>query len=972
MDKEFTSPNREEKNHLNNTQKDILSNQGMSLRDNNTDQLAKTLLLKSEVGISTSANRTYDNGLGQFLKSERFSLSNKKTLGNSFKIQNDSGFFDSQKQPNSSFLNSFISGGVEGEIKKNHIQLSNFEDPSKKKESNFYKKKETGEKGNDFVDFHHSPKEYKGESFRDNDEFGYGDSLKESQITADQKMGLPINESVSKLDKFKNRRKPGENKKNQNKRKQSTKKIDNAKNKKKSKTPSKNRRSNSFTDIKTPKKNKNKAGITRRNTVVSSRDNKPSKKGIRKSDTMNPKSERKVAKNKGRRDNKPPQKGKAPPRNKKRDQKNKGKDKTRDKNNQDKKRNNRTGKSTNRNKKSKRKKIEESEEESREGSSLSFHSELSDISIINKKYGDGNYIDDILRKCSLRYGKFRSYAKVPYGHKLLVKGLLIDILNNIIKTKLGNRRHQSFMVPKRKPVSDVKVLKKYFKGEINQPEISNFNRPRSGTSPVPGFRNPAQSVILPKGPNRSRQGFDLDRSLIKNFIFDQKDETLPTENILADLDKSINKTKERKRRELNKSINIINRKSRNLNKSINIISYKPKRNLNKSINIISYNPKNKNRRATQNFNLLDADSNIRKPVKKKERKMQNFTMLDRVRVKKNSDQIEEDKQVSYDSPQKETKPRNMRKSLSNKYHVVEMEEAKDYQSKTDSNNKQAAFNDNNFVPINAKQNFSKQNRETDFIENDRSHSEILKINNALSNKKEYQERKKHLISMFKKMIIFSSKIEELKESLFNNPKFNIINIFGLYDEENCGELNMEDFMDFTADIGFKTTGKRMERLLIYLKGSESQSGKKGLGLNEFLKLFFPFSMNSQSVHTLYKKRQQDRRELGNDFEEGKVIIKENELTAMRAILNLLVKKIEDISNITSNFSGVNLDELFYIITMGKKEEISWKVLDEFFEDNDLNFIEEDLVHVFRDFNCKNLTVISFSDFEGFFNYNRGI
>lgn len=54
------------------------------------------------------------------------------------------------------------------------------------------------------------------------------------------------------------------------------------------------------------------------------------------------------------------------------------------------------------------------------------------------------------------------------------------------------------------------------------------------------------------------------------------------------------------------------------------------------------------------------------------------------------------------------------------------------------------------------------------------------------------------------MIIYNSKIEEMRHKIFeNNPEFNLLGIFDIYDENQDGSIDKEEFKRFIEELGVK-------------------------------------------------------------------------------------------------------------------------------------------------------------------------
>ena len=967
-----------------------------------TDALDNTLNLNYNNMINTNQNRPYEGSPTKSSWKDQRESTLSQTMQGQMRAYGLPPKVDTDEpgdKSNTSILGSFIQGGVDDKIRKHPINFKEQQEKEMKKKEQELKKKE---KDNSFINFSRESIDQDNNSV--DTEFNTQEQntlLNESQYQLDPKNGIPVNESVSRLSKFKSKRKTGATRKGKEEPKQVKKTREKSSNKGvtkksntktgKSKTPVKRSKSKTMAEPRTPKKNIDKSGIKRTKTMTTNRPGKSGKTPVKRTNTMVSKTPKnKVAgPRKSKMGDKLPLKGKGPVKDPKKNFKSKRstivepktkKTNTRGTKSPITRKGTKTGRQTKQPAKRKARQVESEDEfsVSEELLSDSVRSELSNISIINKKYGDGNYIDDILRKCTLKYGIHRGYAKVPYSSKLFVKKTLIEVLNDIIENKLVDKpnKTRAFTKPA-KNVRNLGMLNQFIKGPSYKNDFST-NQGKRTTLPL--NRLPAQSVILPKTTQQRHRKteFDLEKSLIKNFMYDQKDEMLPTDNILADLDKSLVKSK---RHDMNKSFNIINQRPKNeLNKSINIISYAPKKNLNKSINIINYNPKKSSKRSTGTFSVLNPSE-----PSKSERKMQNHNIVSMKATKKEGYDIQGQNPMIFNSERQNIKAKPFNTNFINQYQLKDDDQKKSFLDEfgaTQTQNQLNHITDSDFGGIKLSDNnspLSNINNNVKFTkhkstveqpnDDDRSQCEIMKLNDALSDKSNVMEHTRTMLNMFKKIIVYSSKIEDLKQSIFEkNPDFNIVSIFELYDEDHNGELTQEEFTDLTMDIGIKLSDKKLQKLIYYLKGTNPGNRKRSLTFAEFINLFYPFSMDNTYVHELYYNNQEKRRQNEMSYDEDGVVIQEEDFLTMRSILTLLIKKLDDITKMIHSLQNEDLKILYYIITGGRKTDITWKILDDFFEQHDITFIEEDLVHVFRVMNSKNYATISFTDFEAFFDH----
>lgn len=84
----------------------------------------------------------------------------------------------------------------------------------------------------------------------------------------------------------------------------------------------------------------------------------------------------------------------------------------------------------------------------------------------------------------------------------------------------------------------------------------------------------------------------------------------------------------------------------------------------------------------------------------------------------------------------------------------------------------------------------------------------------LSIKQEQEEEKEQrLCRMFKIILIYTSKMEDIKNKIFQkNQDFDILGIFEIYDEDMDGCLSEEDFERFLEDLDLKIPLETMVKL----------------------------------------------------------------------------------------------------------------------------------------------------------------
>ncbi len=249
--------------------------------------------------------------------------------------------------------------------------------------------------------------------------------------------------------------------------------------------------------------------------------------------------------------------------------------------------------------------------------------------------------------------------------------------------------------------------------------------------------------------------------------------------------------------------------------------------------------------------------------------------------------------------------------------------------------------------------------------------QILDLTNEFSRINSKSDLIYKLTLLFKKILVYSSKIEAIKSELFgNNPNLNILEIFQLYDENTNGVINGDEFEAFIADVGIQVSEQQSAKILEYVNNVIWPEGNDTdkLSTLQFANMFIPSNTDNRFILKQMLEMKQKRPEgLGSAEADDQPIIHESHFLHIRQILIFIMRKIEDLSAIVQTLREYKIEEAFFAITKGEKKDITWKILSEFLEQNDVRFIDEDLVYIFRDFRSKSMGIIGYQNFSEFLN-----
>lgn len=103
-----------------------------------------------------------------------------------------------------------------------------------------------------------------------------------------------------------------------------------------------------------------------------------------------------------------------------------------------------------------------------------------------------------------------------------------------------------------------------------------------------------------------------------------------------------------------------------------------------------------------------------------------------------------------------------------------------------------------------------------------------------------QERTLRLSAqLFQKMLIFNSKIEEMKDQIYErNPDFDVLGVFELYDEEFKGHLTTKQFTRFLEEFEVYLDQSTISQFLLYLSLHKNPPDEK-LSFLQFIHFLSP-------------------------------------------------------------------------------------------------------------------------------------
>jgi hypothetical protein len=218
-------------------------------------------------------------------------------------------------------------------------------------------------------------------------------------------------------------------------------------------------------------------------------------------------------------------------------------------------------------------------------------------------------------------------------------------------------------------------------------------------------------------------------------------------------------------------------------------------------------------------------------------------------------------------------------------------------------------------------------------------------------------------SLFQKILVYSSKIENLKMDLMNkSPSFKISLIFNAF-TSNKSEMNIDSLSKFFENFGLKTSHSVLVSFISYIKRiSKSQHSERDSGLNlmQFASLFIPVTQESSFfICNITSIPASDHSLTQNSY----LADNEKEFPLIRQILIIWLKKFESLYRTMTQCKPEIVEQMYCAVTGSANVNINWRIASNFLDSNDVKFIDEDIIHLFRETGGNNLTSISLNNFQ---------
>ena len=253
--------------------------------------------------------------------------------------------------------------------------------------------------------------------------------------------------------------------------------------------------------------------------------------------------------------------------------------------------------------------------------------------------------------------------------------------------------------------------------------------------------------------------------------------------------------------------------------------------------------------------------------------------------------------------------------------------------------------------------FSEQKRgieHTDTPKFDSGVQQVQAINSTASGAS--QKDIDRLCMIFKKIIVFYERIEELKNQVFNDKEFRLCDHFWSFDFENKGYLTLNEFTQlfnsFNINIG---KGEIVEYLKLVLKRPNINQHTR-LVENDIAKCFAPLN---QDGNLLMYCSNSDRHQSMPQYEiRPSVAVKLDEIVQLQIKMHCEVIKECKMLNHSSQ------KRLFAVIS--DSDVISWDALTRFLSTQGVKFYEDDVIFIFREFDTRKAKAMAEAEYSALF------
>ena len=221
---------------------------------------------------------------------------------------------------------------------------------------------------------------------------------------------------------------------------------------------------------------------------------------------------------------------------------------------------------------------------------------------------------------------------------------------------------------------------------------------------------------------------------------------------------------------------------------------------------------------------------------------------------------------------------------------------------------------------------------------------------------------KKFCSTLKVILVISERIEELKNSIYKDKSFKMIEHFTSFDFENKGYLTLNEFSQLMNAFSVKLgRGELVDYLKCVLKkqfiNSETRITETDLG-----RCFAPMDEKGGLMVFAHSVPDSSR----TNYEVGPQVC-----AVLEKIVQLQIKMHEEVKSSLKEVNYLARRNLYQHLCSAKEGPVQAQDLSSFLKANGIRFYQSDVLFLFREFNCKAPQSISEDEFLTFFKVYGG-
>jgi hypothetical protein len=216
---------------------------------------------------------------------------------------------------------------------------------------------------------------------------------------------------------------------------------------------------------------------------------------------------------------------------------------------------------------------------------------------------------------------------------------------------------------------------------------------------------------------------------------------------------------------------------------------------------------------------------------------------------------------------------------------------------------------------------------------------------------------KYFGHLLKKIIVFYERTEELKNEIFKDQNFNMMDQFGSFDFESKGYLTFYEFSQLFQSFGIIIDEPDFIKFLRLALKKQFITTDSRFYSQDLAKCFSP--INTEGMLLVVHSS-------NTNSNIGPITVSTKVQRKLEEIIQLQIRMQQDIRREIQKTNYLARKSLFKYISAKKNQEISWNDLVAFMKEVGVKVFEQDLIFVFREFNVQRPRIIEENEFMTFF------